>query len=376
MPTRTWTGAVNGNWNNNGNWVEGAFATSADDVVMGTITTAMTVNVSSACKSIDFTGYGSRALTMSNTLTCSGSYKQISTMTISGASGLIFNATATLTSAGVTFPNAITLQGTTITYTLADNWVINGTLTDGAAGVTTTLNGNQITCNGSFTQVGTAQAGSTLIILAGSGNWTVNAGTLSNPLTVNASGTYTFIGATLTYKTGTLTYTAGTLAGTIPALVITGSCTLNTAGIIWNNITANTASSTITFNSLLSGTGTFTISATTIFAGTAGFTYTNFTVATAGVSVTFVNAKTYTINGALVLTGTAASNITFVSASPGSQYNFVLTNNGTATLDVGFINCTDANSSAGLTIQNYPGSISNTTNWRLLGIPVTYSTGH
>ncbi len=362
-------GGVDNNWGTIGNWSLGAVPT-ANDGNTATFTAASpncTVNTSArVCNSIDFTNY-TNTITMTNQITVSGSVTLGAAMVIAGASALILNATATLTSNGKTWSNALTLQGTTITYTLADNWTVGGTLTFGAAGVITTINGFTINCNGNFTQVGTGQTGTTIIALRGSGNWTVNAGTLSSSLTINASGTYTFVGATLTYNTGTITYTTGSFAGTVPALVITGSSTLSTGtGLVWNNITLATAATTLTLNSILTSIGTISVGATIIFAGTNGFNTTNFTCTTAGTSITFKNGITYTVTSVLTLRGTTASNIVFISASAGNQYNLVLTNNGTSTQSVSFVNVTDANSSTGSTIWNYKGTLSNINNWILL----------
>ena len=87
--------------------------------------------------------------------------------------------------------------------------------------------------------------------------------------------------------------------------------------------------------------------------------------------MTFSASRTYTINTVITLTDTSASNITFVSGTPGTQYNFVLAQG--ATQDIDFVACTDANSSTGLTIFPYKGTLSNTTNWINLTNPSTIS---
>lgn len=258
MPTRTWTGAVNGNWNNNGNWVEGAFATSADDVVMGTITTAMTVNVASACLSIDFTGYGSRALTMFNTLTCTGNFKMISTMTISGSSALIMAATATLTSAGVTWSAPLQLT-TAATYTLADDWNVSANFTYGSLGVATTMNGHNMNLSGNFTMNanGGTIAGTTNIVITNTCTFTL-LGTLGNNVEVNASGkTITFSGATLAFANATFKWTAGSIASA-PAINgwIGTTTTFDTSLVTWGalNLSTGTSGRVLTLTSNLNVT--------------------------------------------------------------------------------------------------------------------------
>jgi hypothetical protein len=58
--------------------------------------------------------------------------------------------------------------------------------------------------------------------------------------------------------------------------------------------------------------------------------------------------------------------IVFKSITGGSQAIFTLQNNGTATHDVGFVTATDIDSSAGLTIWNYKGTHTRTSNWNPL----------
>ncbi len=363
MAANIWRPAgVNNNYNNSLNWSLLAVPTASDGNVAtfdaNILSGPCTVNVASVCNSVDFSAYNN-TITMTNTLTSSGNVILGSGMTISGASQLIVNASSTLTANGKLWPNGITINGATSTYTLADIWTVGGTFTFGAAGVVNTLNGSSLRCNANFTQVGTGQSGTTNIFLQGTGNWTVNAGTLYNPITFN--GTYTFVGATLTYSTGILTYSAGTIGGTVPALVIGGSCTLNTSGMNWNNITQSTAGAIVTLTSALNSIGTTAIAANTIFSGTAGVNASTFNCTTAGVSTTFRSGLTYSVSTAMTLRGTAASNIVFISSTTGTQYNLVLS--AGATQDVSFTNATDANSNLGLTIYDYKGAINNTANW-------------
>jgi hypothetical protein len=72
MATRTISNA-GGNYNSTGTWVEAAVPTSADDVVATATSGQLTVNVSSAARTFNFTNY-------TNTLTVNAAW------TISGAS--------------------------------------------------------------------------------------------------------------------------------------------------------------------------------------------------------------------------------------------------------------------------------------------------
>ncbi|MEK9135040.1 MAG: hypothetical protein AAB451_01970, partial [Patescibacteria group bacterium] len=102
-------------------------------------------------------------------LTISGSVTLVAAMTISGASGLTVNAAATLTSNTKVWPNALTCTGA-VTFTLADNWNVDGLLTIGLNSAT--FNGFQITASAGLTHAGSGTqvvSGTTNLILDGTG---------------------------------------------------------------------------------------------------------------------------------------------------------------------------------------------------------------
>lgn len=138
-------------------------------------------------------------------------------------------------------------------------------------------------------------------------------------------------------------------ATTVPQIVVTGN-------------------STVTLNALLTITA-LTLQANITFSGTSGFTATNLNCITAGKTNSFVSTNTYTVNGALTIAGTAASSIIFNSTSGGSKA--IITLGNASTNDVGFCSATDIDSSLGLTIFDYKGTLSNTSNWKLLTNPKT-----
>ena len=352
-----------GNWNDLAAWVENIVPINGDDVKATATSGNLIVNVSSACKSIDFTNY-TNIVTWNNTLTVSGNVTLVSTMTITTTSGtplLSIITASTLTSNTKVFPYRIAFSFTG-TFTLADNWTV-GHLSCGAT--TCTINGNTLTNNGDLTLTATTITGTTNIILAGTGTWTGTSSSLKNNLTINTAGTITVSGI-VNYNTGTLTYTAGTVVTTGSTLTIGASTTLNTNGITWNNITFSGASQTFTINSLLSSTGTILLSGVTAstFAGTSGFTTANLTATTVGVTHNFKDGNTYTITTALITTGTAVSKITFTS-SHATNLAYLILQQG-ATQDNSFLNGTRIDSSGGKTICTYKGTLTSTTNWRLL----------
>lgn len=196
---------------------------------------------------------------MSQQITVSGNVTLASTMGVAGSGALLVNTTSTLTSNGKAWPNAFTLNGNA-TYTLADNWNADGLLTVGTN--SQTINGFQITASAGLT-VATGVvivAGTTNIILDGTGTVTGSNSTLRNNLTINTAGTLTFAsGNTFSYNTGTFTYTAGTVVTTgntfsNNAIAVTLAC----SGITWNNVTL-TGNVTVTLSENLNASGLLTL---------------------------------------------------------------------------------------------------------------------
>src|SRR3990167_103117 len=136
------SGGVDNNWSTTGNWslTSGgaggeAVPTASDDVFLDAVSPNCTVNASArVAKTLDFTGYVN-TITMSQQITVSGSITLVSAMTISGSGALIVSATSTLTSNGKTWPNSLNLSGGS-TYTLADNWDVDGLLAVGGSSMT------------------------------------------------------------------------------------------------------------------------------------------------------------------------------------------------------------------------------------------------
>jgi hypothetical protein len=114
---------------------------------------------------------------------------------------------------------------------------------------------------------------------------------------------------------GTITYTpgAGTLVSSASTLSISGSTTMLTSGMSWNNITiSNTV--ILTINSLLSLTGTLLCSGSATFAGTHGWTTLNFSCTVAGAIIRLQNiiqftSAEYIVNGLLNLVGTLGNRL-------------------------------------------------------------------
>lgn len=308
MATRTISDA-GGNYNNVATWVEGAVPTSADDVVATATSGNLTVNVSSAALTVDFTNY-TGTLTMNAAWTISGSvFKLVAGMTVSGNGTLTFapanGSTITLTSAGNTWSGAISFANVaTYTINLADDWIVNGQISSSQNGIKT-INNNTLFIKGNmnFANVNLF-GGTTLFEINGTGNQSIATNSyIASSVRINkASGTLTianlgFIGSNFDYIQGTVAVTSGTTFAL--ALGANGTQNLNcTNAISWANVA---------FGSNTGG-GARTVNFTSDFIITGGWS--NFTL------------------GTLVLNGCS-----YVSAIPGTMTIPPTTGTITYTLD-------------------------------------------
>jgi hypothetical protein len=253
MAVRT-IAAGGGNWNATATWIEGIVPILGDTVFAAVTSGQLTVNVASACTSINFTNY-TNTLTMNATLSVGGSVTLVAAMTITGTGILSITAAATMTSNGKTWSGALTLFGGS--HSFGDNWTVTGLLT---TTTNTTLNNNSITCNGGIRVNGSTTVGSCIIKLGG-GTWTGSSTrAIRNPFQFvgdcTVSGNVAFNNNTMTWVSGAIT-TAGSRL-----YIQAVRATLNTSGMKWNqvrfygvNIT-HTLTSDLNVNTLLLGNST------------------------------------------------------------------------------------------------------------------------
>jgi fibronectin-binding autotransporter adhesin len=285
------------------------------------------------------------------------------TVTTTGST-LTIVASTTLNTNGIVWNN-ITMFGASLPITtLSSTLTINGTLSLGSAANVSTINGADIILNGNLLLAGTSNyhIGTSSIKMKGTGTISGSNQALLINLTIDTTGTITFVG-TLNYRLATLTYITGTVVTTGHTLTMSDDTTLNTNGIIWNNVVfSNAFSATLTINSLLSITGNLTLSgAATVqnISGTSGFTCHTFICTVAGRIINFAAGKTYTVTNTLTVTGTSGSPVSFVSTSTGAL--FIL--NFGATQNVRECNATWIDSRGGQQINTSFGTLSNTQNW-------------
>ena len=166
--------------------------TSSDPVIFDANSGNCIMNVAGVARSVNFANY-TNTITFSNSLTVSGNITLGIGMVIAGAGTLAVNATSTLTSNGVIFPNTLELRATA-TYTLADNWTIN-TLNIPVNTTVTTLNNNTIYVT-NYNGGNGVQNGSTIIYFNGafgdgtfnSGYWNYTTSIIDTPNSLISSG--------------------------------------------------------------------------------------------------------------------------------------------------------------------------------------------
>jgi hypothetical protein len=339
------------------------------DDTLGTVAVqSLTLNVS---------GFTFRKLLVNNTITLVSNLNAI-TFGTWGAN----NTTFVL--AGNTLNFTHLELGNTGTTTLPTAWVCQDIeFVNIGSGV---LTGNSITINGNILQSGASiYSGTTTFTYAGTGTWSrTGNGRLQNTFTINTAGTLTFSGGII--GGGIFTYTAGTvnvLPGSILYNSISGT-TFNHGSIIWENVVLGPSTgivvvASVVLNNQLICNNTLTIqNSGTTFSGTNGTfdTYNLILGTDAGAVRTtqLVSTKTYRVRQNFTCTqATEAFHILLRSTSPGSQAIFTVDQG--ATIDVGFVDATDIDSSLGRRIYSYRGMFSNTLNWALLPTDVKPTTG-
>lgn len=226
------------------------------------------------------------------------------------------------------------------TITLTSDLYGTGTLQSGASTTTTWSGAFNINWRGTVT-IGTNWSGAATLVLINT--TTIGGGIINNNMTWS-SGAITSTG--FTYRTGTWTISSGV---TVPSS--TGTITLNTTPTFTNNASA------LVFNTIAIGGGT------TVINGTNGFTVGSFSyIGAATNSLSLKSGNTYIITTAFsTTTATASIPWNIISSTGGVQA--ILTVNSGASQNIGFVNATDIDSSAGQTIQDFRGTLSNATNW-------------
>lgn len=322
----TWTGAVDTDWENNGNWAEGSKPNSLTDAIIPVTVNQPVLTAAAVSKNLEIAA-GATVNTAGFQYTLNGHLFNSGTLTLSN-SNIVFDGIL----------NQL-INGFTTTGNLTS------TKTGGIARFTSAVSAASLTVNGA---AGTVNLGNGLHTI--SGNVTVTAGTLrggsaSLEVSGNISGAGTFTGDTLniayagtaaqtsigytTLGAVTMTKTAETvtLTSTVNAISLTingtgGTLTLGTSlthtisgNITLNNGTLNGGSSTLNLTGNWTGTGSNFTAGTSVVALTGvtqsiltSTTFNSLTFGGTGAK-TIAASVTVTINGTMTITNGATANI-------------------------------------------------------------------
>jgi hypothetical protein len=265
--------------------------------------------------------------------------------------------------------------GSINTTTLPSAWVcqnINFALASSGA-----INGFSITINGNIVQSGNGLlSGTTTFTYGGTGTWSRTGNTyFSNSFTINTAGTLTFSGGSI--GGGIFTYTAGTVNVQIGSILYIrqAGTTMNHGAIIWYDVILGSSLGvgsvgTLILNNKLTCSNSLILgTSSTTFSGTDGTfdTYDLFFGSPLSSSQTtrLVATKTYTVRRLVQCTQAPSTfPLTLNSTVVGTKAIFTVLQS--STINIGFLNATDINSSLGKKIYSYRGVFSNTDNWEIL----------
>ena len=237
--------------------------------------------------------------TLSGNITASGSWAIAESKTFLGShtittGAITVSSAATITMAGalvstgvLTLSNTTTLSvtggvtcagmtcGVSKTHTINCDIDCNGAFTSNTAGTTVTINGAYIIyVSGNFNAgsygVSSLLNGTISYVMDGTGTITTSnyyaSAMSSTAFTINTTGTIT-IGLNFFYKTGILRYVSGTIVhGVHTTLGLVGSCTVDTSGMTWHDVSIG-AAGTISLLSPLNMVGQFVLSWPSTFVG-------------------------------------------------------------------------------------------------------------
>jgi hypothetical protein len=359
-----WSATGNTNWSlTSGGAGNAAVPGTSDSVYFdgaGSGNSASTISATITVMRFEITSGYTNTITHNAVLTCSGDFTLNTSYTIAGSSPVTLSGTCTITSGGKTWPNAMTFSGAN-TKTLSGNLVISGDLTLSTANSIINWTTNEtLSCAGLMIS-GSQAAGTAKIIVTGGILYMNSSGYMAGN-NIDIQGNVT-IGVNFGFgNSKTLTYVSGTVTTTSSTFYILGSCTLNTAGIAWNNIYVN-SDATITNNSLLTVTGTYTMASWNVsWQGNYGFTVGTLVMSSTSNSsaLTLNDGVTYTVTTVLQAYLSRKGSIVTITSDDATN-KAILTLNQGATCNV-LANLTRIDASAGRTIFTFNGTITNCLN--------------
>jgi hypothetical protein len=318
-----------GNWNGASVWTSiladevGCTASTGnpvagDTAILNSSSGSITLTAAAAAASLTMTGYTGTLAFGAYALTVTGGTVTLATGNTITAStgGITITGTETLTYGGQTFPGVLWLDASTVVT------LNNGGATSLNSGLCKfsfspqlqlTTTGDTLTCSSGLNMINNAGTGTATIILTG-GTWSGGAN-VGNPLILNGNVT---VSSAVYLGTGTsLTYSSGTITTTGSILTCSGSCTLNTPGIIWPTFT-NTSTSTTTLGAPLTVVNfIFNSNSSETFSGAYDIYATNATLklTSGNINETLVAGQTFHITNSLTFAGDVSNSYSIVFKS-------------------------------------------------------------
>ena len=284
-----------------------------------------------------------------------GTFTHTAGTVVTTGSTVRWSTSSTISANGITW-NAVEFGTTTVTITLSQNFNVSGTLSfannvnfQGAN--TINFSGTSISQSGLTNDLLYASpvAGACTVSITETCSISQGAQDFRLPITINAPGKTVTFSTSFRHNQGTFTLTSGSVS--------------MSSALTW---TTATNATTYNFNAAGFVFPNYVSSVSTTFGGSEGCTFTTFTSTTAGITYVFAINETYTVNSGITLTGTSASRISFVSSSANTKAIFTVLQG--ASMDVGYVNPTDIDSSLGQTVWSYRGTITRCDNWQQLPV--------
>lgn len=358
MANRYWVGG-SGNWSDTAHWstasngsTGASVPTAADDVIFDASSDSgsaitVTLTAGSTCLGLNFSGIdqnvsftGSFTLSALGNLVLSGS----KTVDVTGITALALTATTTrnLTANGGTLTGGLTLNSTTGTWTLLDNFTITGVLTHSAGtlafggktfsariytSTTTSTRALNFTTAGSTLSVGNSTTAETVFNMTSATGLTVTSPSTSLVDIVGSSNVQRTINTTVFTSATALNFQYSATVGLITPTNANAyrNLTISTASIVNVEIFGTTVYGSFVYTSgILAPSGSPTLTLSTVLGISSTFTASGPTALDFNVTITGGNTGAYTL-GSNVTVGSSASRTFTLSQGVLNLSSYVLT---------------------------------------------------
>jgi hypothetical protein len=369
----TWTGTVNTDWNNAGNWTSGGIGAGipnagVDAIFDGTAVRDCVLGGPRACRALTFTGFAYQVDLATFTLTTNNNitFQANQSSRIDGTTGrLLLAANSTITSNSGVWPLDILFQNFTgATFTLADDLRVAGSYLGSGGGTQIFTGPGNLYIGGDVTVTG-SRYGNSNLIMNGSGTYTGSA--VSN-LEIDTTGSIIITGGVRFTRKFIIT-AVGTITMAAANVIIENAATVDLGGRIIGNLTHSISvggSPTIAYlTNVVCNNFTIGNSSSVIYNGPGRvLVYGNYNLGNSG-------ASTSTLVVELKGAGTISSGIMALSCVVNSSGTYTLGSPITLQSSISFT-CTTSTLNTGtgtVIINNGVTIVPSTVNWYNITIP-------